>query len=100
MRKSTAARLATIRAEAAWKCVSILAPNLKGGAKLDTARRILTVVDGKDRSQPRPPVQRITPAQVESIVWANVQCIHPHCPMLLFAKQIADELNEFFQPDE
>jgi hypothetical protein len=95
MRKSTAARLAAVRAEAAWRCVSVLAPDLKSQAKLDMARRVLTVVDGKDRSQPRSPAKRITPAQVEAIVWANMQCINPHCPMLLYSKQIAEELNEF-----
>ena len=58
------------------------------------------LVDGKDRTQPRPPAKQITPAQVESTVWENMQCINPRCPMLLFSKQIADELNEFFKPDE
>jgi hypothetical protein len=42
----------------------------------------------------------ITPAQVESIIWPNMQCINPHCPMLLFSDQIADELNEFFKGKE
>jgi hypothetical protein len=41
-----------------------------------------------------PPRILITPAQVTSIVWGNMQCIHSHCPMLLFSNQIADELNE------
>jgi len=39
----------------------------------------------------------ITPAQVEGIIWQNMQCINPRCPMLLFSNQIADELNEFFK---
>jgi hypothetical protein len=38
--------------------------------------------------------------QVESIIWPNMQCIHPHCPMLLLSNQIADELNEFFKAEE
>jgi len=29
-----------------------------------------------------------------------MQCINPRCPMLLFSNQIADELNEFFKPEE
>jgi len=29
-----------------------------------------------------------------------MQCIHPHCPMLLFSNQIADELNELFNGEE
>lgn len=99
MRKGPIARLAALRAEAAWRCVSVLAPDLRGEAKLDMARRVLTLVDGKDRSQPRPPAQRITPAQVEEIIWDNMQCINPNCPMLLFSKQIADELNEFLSQE-
>jgi hypothetical protein len=43
---------------------------------------------------------RITPALVESIICPNMQCIHPHCPMLLFSNQIAGELNEFFKGEE
>jgi hypothetical protein len=97
---TTAARLAAIRTEAVWRCLSILSPDLKGEAKLDMARRVLTVVDGRDRTPPRPPARQITPAQVQEIVWANMQCINPKCPMLLFSNQIADELNEFFKEEE
>ena len=97
---TTAVRLAALQAEAVWRCISILDPDLRGEAKLEMARKMLTLVDGKDRTQPRPPAKRISPAQAESIVWANMQCIHPKCPMLLFSRQIADELNEFFKPGE
>jgi hypothetical protein len=37
---------------------------------------------------------------VEGIVWENLQCINPRCPMLLFSKQIAEELNEFFRGED
>jgi hypothetical protein len=30
-------------------------------------------------------------------MWANIQCIYPKCSMLLFSKQIADEINDFFR---
>ena len=99
-KQTAAARLAAVRAEAAWKCVSILAPDLRGEVKLEMARRVLTLVDGEDRTPPRPPATQITPALVESIVWENMQCINPKCSMLLFSKQIADELNEFFKPEQ
>jgi hypothetical protein len=42
----------------------------------------------------------ISPAQVQDIVWRNMQCINPRCPMLLFSNQIAEELNEFFRQEE
>ena len=41
-----------------------------------------------------------TPAQVSSIIWPNMQCINPRCPMLLFSNQIAGELNGFFKGEE
>jgi hypothetical protein len=34
------------------------------------------------------------------MVWRNMQCINHRCPMLLFGKQLADELNEFFVEGE
>lgn len=45
------------------------------------------------------PKRRITDAQVVEMVWANSQCVKNqtgHCPLLLFGRQIADELNKFF----
>jgi hypothetical protein len=42
----------------------------------------------------------ITSARVASIIWPNSQCINPRCPMVLFTKEIADELNEFFKGEE
>jgi hypothetical protein len=42
----------------------------------------------------------ITPAQGTSIIWGNMQCIKPRCPMLLFSNQIVDKLNEFFKREE
>jgi hypothetical protein len=41
-----------------------------------------------------------TSARVASIIWPNSQCINPRCPMVLFTKEIADELNEFFKGEE
>lgn len=45
------------------------------------------------------PRRRITDAQVVEMVWANSQCVKNqvgHCPLLVFGKQLADELNKFF----
>ena len=39
---------------------------------------------------------RINPAQVQEIVWRNSQCANRHCSMVLFSREIAEELNEFF----
>jgi hypothetical protein len=80
-----------------WDCLNVLCPDLKDEAKKELARKMLSVVDEKDRTPPRCPARQISPAQVEEIIWANLQCIHPKCPMLLFSKQISEELNEFFR---
>jgi len=42
----------------------------------------------------------ITPAQVSSIIWPNMQCVNLRCPMVLFSNEIAEELNEFFKQEE
>jgi hypothetical protein len=94
-----AVQLASLRAEAVWACLNVLCPNLEGEAKKELARKMLTLADGKDRSKPRCPAKQIGPAQIEEIIWANIQCIYPRCPMLLFSKQIAEEINEFFREE-
>jgi hypothetical protein len=66
-------------------------------AKNVLAEKVLDLSRGRDE---KPPRIMITPAQVSSIVWPNTQCIKPHCPMLLFTNEIADELNEFFKEEE
>jgi hypothetical protein len=35
---------------------------------------------------------RITDAQVVEIVWRNMQCINLRCPLLIFGRQLADEI--------
>lgn len=55
------------------------------------------------KAKPKP---KITDAAVCEIFFRHSQCVfaqkgarHP-CPMPLFSKQIADELNEFFEGDD
>jgi hypothetical protein len=85
------------RVDAVWACLDILCPDMALEAKNVLAERILDLSRGRDE---KPPRIKITPAQVASIVWPNTQCIKPHCPMLLFTNEIADELNEFFKGEE
>ena len=85
------------RVEAVWSCLGVLRPDLRGQAKKALAEKVFELSRGEDRTATR---IQITPAQVESIFWPNMQCIHPHCPMLLFSNQIADEFNEFFRGEE
>jgi hypothetical protein len=85
------------RVEAVWTCLGVLCPDLTPQAKKELAQKVLDLSRGEDQKAPR---IMITPAQVTSIIWSNMQCINPRCPMLLFSNQIADELNEFFKAEE
>ena len=85
------------RVDAVWTCLDILCPDMALKAKNVLAEKVLDLSRGEDR---KPPRIVITPAQVESIFWPNMQCINRRCPMLLFSNQIADELNEFFKQEE
>lgn len=49
------------------------------------------------------PRRRITDAQVVEMVWSHSQCVKNqtgHCPLLVFGRQLADELNAFFWEEE
>ena len=85
------------RVEAVWTCLGVLRPDLTPQGKKALGEKILDLSRGEDQ---KPPRIMITPAQVTSIIWGNMQCINPRCPMLLFSNQIADELNEFFKGEE
>ena len=85
------------RVEAVWAYLDVLCPDLTPQAQKELARKVLDLSRGEEQ---KPPRIQITPAQVTSIIWSNMQCINPRCPMLLFSNQIADELNEFFKPEE
>ncbi len=85
------------RVEAVWTCLDILCPDMTLQAKKVLAEKVLDLSRGEEQ---KPPRIMITPAQVSSIIWPNMQCINPCSPMLLFSNQIADELNEFFKVEE
>jgi hypothetical protein len=85
------------RVDAVWTCLDVLCPDLALEAKKVLAEKVLDLSREEDQ---KPPRIMITPAQVTSIIWSNMQCINPRCPMLLFSDQIADELNEFFRQEE
>jgi hypothetical protein len=68
-------------------------PDLDASMRTELADLVIALVNGESgRSQQR----KITDAQVTEMVWRNMQCINHTCPMLLFGKQLAEELNEFF----
>jgi len=97
----THARLAITSAR--WKaasavyCANVLRPDLDEAGKRKLANDILTLGDSQDRTIPK---RRISPAAVEEMFFRQSQCIHPNCPLLLFSKQLAEELNAFWGEGE
>jgi hypothetical protein len=85
--------LATRRVEAAWTCASILRPDLPDNERKALAQQFLDFA--RERYRPAIPLL-INPAQVRDIVWRNSQCANRHCSMVLFSREIAEEMNEFF----
>jgi hypothetical protein len=77
--------------------LDVLCPDLALEAKKVLAEKVFDLCRGEVQ---KPPRIMNTPAQVSSIIWSNMQCINPRCPMLLFTNEIADELNEFFNEEE
>ena len=62
------------RVEAVWTCLGVLCPDLTPQAKKALAEKVFELSRGEDRKAPR---IMITPAQVTSIIWSNMQCINP-----------------------
>lgn len=97
-RKKAAIReRAARRVEAVWTCVNVLRPDLPLDDRKELARTFLDL--GREDFQPPAPI-RITPAQVEKIVWRNSQCANRFCSMVLFSREFAEELNEFFKLED
>jgi hypothetical protein len=81
-------------------CLSILCPDADLHSKRKLARQILALVDGHDRTVPQ---RTITDAQVVEMVWRHSQCVlnqTGRCPLLVFGRQLSEEINEFFTDDE
>ena len=72
-------------------------PDLDQNTRIMLADLIIALFDGENGRSER---RKIADAQVNEMVWRNMQCINHRCPMLLFGKQLADELNEFFVEGE
>jgi hypothetical protein len=88
------------RIAAALACLNILCPDADLHSRRNLAKQILTLVDGNHRPLPQP---RIADAQVVEMVWRHSQCVQNQmgkCPLLVFGRQLAEEINEFFAEDE
>ena len=96
-RKVVIKELAARRVESVWNCLGVLRPEMPLPDRKVLAEKVLDLCF--ERTLP-PPKITITPAQVQEMVWRNSQCANRFCSMLLFLQEIADELNEFFRPEE
>ena len=80
--------------------LKVVCPGVDQSALTGLVNSILAIVDGKERSVPP---KQITEAQAVEMVWMHSQCVLNQtgkCPLLIFGRQFADELNEFFAPEE
>ena len=93
------ANLAQQRVLAVLACLKVLCPSADLDTRRELAGKILALARGDDRPIPR---KMITPAEAYEIFTRNSQCIlnrTGRCPLLVFTKQLCEELNSFFHED-
>jgi hypothetical protein len=91
--------LARRRVVAVLACLKILCPSADRSTQQRLATEILTLVRGEDRLIPK---KTITTAAVYEMITRNSHCVlnqTGRCPLLVFTKQLCEELNEFFTED-
>jgi hypothetical protein len=96
---NTISELAQRRVMAVLACLKVLCPSADLDTRRELASKILTLAHSQDRPVPR---KMITPAAVYEMFTRNSQCVlnqKGRCPLLVFTKQICEELNEFFGED-
>ena len=96
-RKAVIKELAARRVESVWNCLGVLRPEMPLPDRKVLAEKVLDMCFER---MPPPPKIKISPAQVQEIVWRTSQCANRYCSMLLFSREMADELNEFFWPED
>jgi hypothetical protein len=75
-------------------------PGIHQRARARLADSILMLIDGDHRAIPQ---RKVTEAQVVEMVWAHSQCVlnqTGRCPLLVFGKQLADEITAYFNEEE
>jgi hypothetical protein len=90
--------LAARRVEAVWTCLGVLCPDLPLPDRKALAETVLDLSRGERPAAPKR--IEISPAQVQDLVWRNSQCANRYCSMLLFSREMAEELNEFFRLED
>jgi hypothetical protein len=91
--------LAQRRVVAVLACLKVLCPDANLRTRKQLASKILTLAHGEEHPTPR---KVITPAAIYEMIRRNSQCVlnqTGRCPLLVFTKQLCEELNSFFQED-
>jgi hypothetical protein len=86
---------------AALHCAIVLRPDLDAKNTKKLAQAILSLGNDEDPSLPKK--TQINDAQVCDVIRAHSQCVmaaRDKCPLLIFGKQLADELNQFFHGED
>ena len=80
--------------------LKVVCPGINQSTRTKLADSILALIDGEDRTLPQ---RKITDPQAVEMVWRHSQCVLNQtgkCPLLVFGRQLAEEINEFFTEDE
>ena len=74
-------------------------PEADNSTRVNLANSILALI--ADQGCATPP-KKITDAQIVEMVWRHSQCVlnqTGRCPLLVFGRQLAEEINEFFKEE-
>jgi len=79
--------------------LKVICPGIDQSNRTRLVDSILALIDSENR---RLPQKRITDAHAVEMVWRHSQCVRNQtgkCPLLIFGKQLAKEINEFFREE-
>ena len=80
--------------------LKVVCPGIDQSTQTRLLDSILVLIANQDSAMPQ---KRITDAQAVEMVWRHSQCVRSQtgmCPLLVFGRQLAEEINEFFKGDE
>jgi hypothetical protein len=80
--------------------LKMVCPGIDRSKRTKLVYSILALIDGEDR---RLPQKKITDAQIVEMVWRHSQCVLNQtgkCPLLIFGKQLVEQINEYFAEEE
>jgi hypothetical protein len=96
-RRAAIRELAARRVEAVWTCLGVLCPDLALPDRKALAIEMLDLCRGENQAESKR--IEINPAQLQELVWRHSQCANRYCSMVLFSREMADELNEFYREE-